>query len=167
MFDLPAHPLLVHVPVVLLPIAGLMAIAMAIRLQWLERYGWWLVGTSGVGALGAVLAAGSGESLEESVKRSETLRRHAELGESARTVSLVFFTVALIIVGVRWWARRHLAAGRESAAPHHVARFVRSKAGVAIASVALVVLAITSTVTITMAGHQGAKSTWQDVQLRD
>ena len=53
LFGLPAHPLLVHVPVVLVPLAALMAIAFAIRPAWLDRFGWWLVAVSGVGAVGA------------------------------------------------------------------------------------------------------------------
>ena len=37
---LPAHPLLVHAPVVLVPVVALLVILMIVRPQWLERFGW-------------------------------------------------------------------------------------------------------------------------------
>jgi uncharacterized membrane protein len=37
LFDLPAHPLLVHVPVVLVPIAAIMCAMLAFRPAWLDR----------------------------------------------------------------------------------------------------------------------------------
>lgn len=46
LFGLPAHPLLVHLPVVMVPIAATMALLMTIRPAWLDRFGWWLLGTT-------------------------------------------------------------------------------------------------------------------------
>ena len=49
-FGLPAHPLMVHLPVVLIPLAGIIAIVFAFRPAWLDRFGWHLVVLSGLGA---------------------------------------------------------------------------------------------------------------------
>ncbi|MGA0894883.1 MAG: DUF2231 domain-containing protein, partial [Ilumatobacteraceae bacterium] len=96
---LPAHPLFAHLPVVMVPLAGLIAIAFAVRPVWLDRFGWGLVAVSGIGMLGAVLAAGSGEALEEMLERggvgeSGVLEQHADMGEAARTISIAFFTLS-------------------------------------------------------------------------
>ena len=82
LFGLPAHPLLVHIPVVLVPLAAIIAIVFAFKPAWLDRFGWGLVALSGVGALGAILAAGSGEGLEGLQNQAETAARedHFELG---------------------------------------------------------------------------------------
>jgi len=156
-FGLPAHPLLVHLPVVMVPIAAAMAIAMTIRPVWLERFGWWLVGTSGLGFVGAILAAGSGEALEERVRESEILEHHTELGETARLVAGVLFVIALLVVGTRHWMRKN---ADES---NGVTNFMKSKAGVAVVSAALVVSAGAAAYTMVDAGHQGAKASWHDV----
>src|SRR5919198_3356924 len=49
-FGLPAHPLLLHVPVILVPLAGLAALAFCARPAWLDRYG------LGLGVLAVVTA---------------------------------------------------------------------------------------------------------------
>jgi len=151
LFGLPAHPLLVHLPVVMVPIAAAMAIAMTIRPAWLDRFGWWLVGTSGLGFVGAILAAGSGEALEERVRESEILEHHTELGETARLVAGILFVIALLVVG------------KNADESNGVTNFMKSKVGVAVVSAALVVSAGAAAYTMVDAGHQGAKASWHDV----
>lgn len=161
LFGLPAHPLLVHVPVVLLPLAGIIAIVFAFRPAWLDRYGWHLVVLSGVGAFGGILAAGSGEGLEGIQRRAgETISAaaedHFELGETARNVGLLFFLIVLAVVFVRWFARRK----GESATG--VWSKVGSKGAAIVMAVALVLSAAASTYAISKAGHQGAKLVWDE-----
>src|SRR4051795_162481 len=100
LFGLPAHPLLVHIPVALLPLATVGAIAIAVRPAWRHRYGWLGLGVTVVGAVGAVLAANAGAPREEQVGRSASVADHAEAGEMARNVSLLFMVlVAAYVVG--------------------------------------------------------------------
>lgn len=157
LFGLPAHPLLVHVPVVMVPVAAVMGVLMAIRPAWLDRFGWWLVGTSGLGFLGAILAAGSGESLEEKVRESEILEHHTQLGETARLVAGILFVVALLIVGGRHWMRKN------SGKANGLTNFVKSQAGVVVVSAVLVAASGAAAYTMIDAGHQGAKASWHDV----
>lgn len=167
LFGLPAHPLLVHLPVVLVPLAALVAVVFAVRPAWLDRFGWILVALSGVGALGAILAAGSGEGLEEILRANgeqigPAVHDHAEMGETARTVSILFFLVVAAVVGVRYLARRR----REVTSG--IWPFIRSKGAAVVVAGALVVSAGAATVAIVKAGHQGAKITWQeDVEATD
>src|SRR4051794_39308686 len=84
LFGLPAHPLLVHVPVVLVPLAAIGAVMLVVRRSWIQRFGWAVAAIAGVGWLGTLLAASSGEELVGQVDRSPSLHRHAELGSNAR-----------------------------------------------------------------------------------
>ena len=59
---LPAHPLLVHIPVAMLPLAALGVVVLLARKAWYERYRWAVLVVAGIGTLGAILAASSGES---------------------------------------------------------------------------------------------------------
>lgn len=156
-FGLPAHPLLVHVPVVLLPLAGLIAFVLAFRPAWLDRYGWWLVVLSGVGAIGGILAAGSGEGLETLQNEAETAARedHFNLGETARNMGILFFVIVVAVVLIRYVARKRRAEGGFWGA-------ARSQAGAVVMSVALVLSAGAATYTVAKAGHQGAKLVWQE-----
>ena len=56
--SIPIHPLLVHVPVVLLPLAALGAVALVIRQKWVQHYGWLVVGGAVVGAGVSVVLGG-------------------------------------------------------------------------------------------------------------
>lgn len=158
-FGLPAHPLMVHLPVVLIPLAGIIAIVFAFRPAWLDRYGWGLVVLSGIGALGGVLAAGSGESLSDMQHKAETAARedHFELGEIARNLGLVFFLVVLAVVLVRHLARRR-------AATEGIWSKANTTAAGVVFALALVLSAAAATITISAAGHQGAKLVWQDAK---
>ncbi|MBP9053792.1 MAG: hypothetical protein KBF94_14340 [Ilumatobacteraceae bacterium] len=161
LFGLPAHPLLVHIPVVLVPLAAIIAIVFAFKPAWLDRFGWGLVALSGVGALGAILAAGSGEGLEGLQNQAETAARedHFELGETARTVAIIFFVVVLAVVVLRYLAGKRAAGGAE---PTGVWAFIGSKAGAIGIAVVLVLSASAATYTISKAGHQGAKISWEE-----
>lgn len=159
-FGLPAHPLLVHIPVVLVPLAAIIAIVFAFKPAWLDRYGWGLVALSGVGALGAILAAGSGEALEGMQNEAETVARenHFQLGETARLMAIIFFAVVTLVVVLRFLARRRTASGRESTG---LWQFLASKGGAIAVAVVLVLSASAAMYTISKAGHQGAKISWE------
>jgi hypothetical protein len=64
-FGLPAHPLLLHVPVVLVPVLSVVTVALAVRPAWRLRFGL----SAGVLAIvtmaGTILTAGAGEALKK------------------------------------------------------------------------------------------------------
>lgn len=159
---LPAHPLLVHVVVVLVPLAAIGMIVIALRPQWQRAYGPLVVGLAGVGFLGALFAAASGEELEE-VRQSAgetisaTLRDHAEMGDTAELLAGVFFLfVVLWFVVTRWSA--HVGAER-------AAKSLRKPKAIAVALIALASLSgAIATYSVTVAGHNGAKSVWESDQ---
>ncbi|WP_278259213.1 DUF2231 domain-containing protein [Nocardioides convexus] len=82
MFDLinglPVHPLVVHVVVVLLPLAVLGTVAIVLRPSWRARHGLLVVGCAAVATALVPVATSSGEALE---RRVGDPGRHAALGD--------------------------------------------------------------------------------------
>ena len=153
-FGLPAHPLLVHIPVVLVPLALVGVIVMVSRPSWWGRYEWATLVITVAGAVGAVFAAQSGEGLEESVREGSVrslVREHVEAGETARNFSLLFMlVVAVAILLPRWMKGRTLPGWWKRAA-----------------AVAMVVTGLAASYTVYDAGHTGAKSVWNGVKVVD
>ena len=152
-FDLPAHPLLVHIPVMAIPLAAIGALLVALRPGWRRAYGPIVVALAGLGALGAVLTASSGESLQEA-KRITDLGDHGELGETARNVALVFFVIVTALVVLDRWRN------------HERLRRVPAWAPVALA-VLTVLSAAGAVLTVVAAGHSGAERVWENEQDAD
>lgn len=168
LFGLPAHPLVVHAPVVLLPLAAIGAVATMVRPAWYARYRWLVLAVTAVGAVAAVIAAGTGEELEERMEEGassaarRTIEEHAEAGEAARLFAVLFLFAVLAYVVVPWFvARRERAvAGDAGDAADVAARpaWLRPVLMVAVAATA-----VGSLVTIVDAGHSGADSVWGDL----
>lgn len=96
------HPVVVHLPVVLLPATALILIGWAVRDRWV----WLVVGTWGaaLGFAGAVLALRSGETLYEQTQGDPVVERFIELHERAAEVTtwmsgiLVLLLVASVVL---------------------------------------------------------------------
>ncbi len=164
-FGLPAHPFFVHIPVVLIPLAAVGVIVMTIRTSWWERYKWATLTVAGVGAVGAIISAGTGEELEEAVEDTaprQLLSAHVEAGEVSRTVSILFFVVLLAGVVVLPWLMRRRNGGAAACASHVMTspRWLRN-----VVSLVLVVVALGASWAVYDAGHTGAKSVWSDVEI--
>lgn len=152
LFGLPAHPLLVHVPVVMVPLAAVGALLIVASKKLRSRLGWVVALFAVVGGLGATLAASAGEGLRDRVPRTANMVHHAELGETARNFSLLLMLVVVGFLALEW-----LLAERPESLP---AREFLAKWGVRAAMVATIATAVAATWTIVDAGHSGAKSTW-------
>lgn len=92
---LPLHPLVVHVPVVLLPLSALGAIIIAFVPRWSSRFGVLVWLGAGVSLAFALLAEKSGEALAQRVGNPKV---HAELGEQ-----LKFYAFGLLVVTFILW----------------------------------------------------------------
>ncbi|MEI7992128.1 MAG: DUF2231 domain-containing protein [Actinomycetota bacterium] len=157
LFGLPAHPLLVHIPVVLVPLAAIGALAMAFW-PWLRaRIGWIVAGLAVLGGVGALLAASAGESLQESRPENAAIRHHAELGDTAKLWSIIFAILVLAFVVGEWWLKRRTS--RNTA--HESAPMTWTKWAVPAVAVLTVASGAWATYSVMDAGHTGAKSTWQ------
>lgn len=96
---LPAHPLFVHAPVVLVPLATLLAIVMAARPELRRRNGWALAIAATVGLVATQLAVSSGYEFDELVRGIVNTDRHQSLGETTRNFVAVF-TVAAVVTAI-------------------------------------------------------------------
>ena len=164
---LPAHPLLVHIPVILLPLAAVGVILMAIKPAWHHRYRWATLAVGAAGTVGAVLAADAGESLDERLQAAgitNTWHDHAEAGDLARAMAMLFLLCLLAYVLLPWYADRRAARagaqadGSTGAGTASLPTWLKP-----VLTVAVIVAATASMVTIVNAGHSGAKSVWNRV----
>lgn len=156
---LPGHPLIVHIPVVLAPLAAIGSVLALVRARWRP----WLLPTvavlAGAAVVGVQLAIWSGENLEADGEKSALIERHSQLAEQARPMIVVFFLVAAAAAFLAW---RSTPAGGDghphgSVAPDRTARLARFVAPVCALAVVTGGLATTWVV---RTGHTGAKSVW-------
>lgn len=147
-FGLPLHPLIVHGTVVIVPLA---AITVLLAVLWPRFRAWAGPLPAGLAVVGLVLvplSTSSGENLERSVRETELVERHAELGEQ-----LLPFVAVLAVAAIGLWL-----IGR------------RERAGSSSPKVLLVVLAALAvlaaggtTVQVVRIGHSGAEAAWSDI----
>ncbi|NBR99154.1 MAG: hypothetical protein EBT42_02045 [Actinobacteria bacterium] len=149
-FGLPAHPLLVHVPIVLIPLAAITAI-ISIHKKYRREM---LLVTAAMAVIGAAflfLAAGAGESLQHDLPRSRSIHEHAELGDKSQGPTAVFAFAAVGAVLSLEASRRKFEYKGKSLPKWS-----------ATALLALTVVGgVAATVAVSQAGHSGAKSVWE------
>jgi hypothetical protein len=80
-FGLPAHPLLVHAVVVLVPLVAIGAVAAVLWPSLRARIGWLLAAGAVLNLVLTPLTVVSGEALEERVRENAALESHAEQGQ--------------------------------------------------------------------------------------
>lgn len=142
---LPIHPLVVHLAVVLLPLAamGLLAI-LAVR-GWRERFGLLVLVGLAVGTGAAFVAKESGEALAERVGEPAD---HARWGDVLPVVAVGLFVVAVV-----WYFVQRRA---DKAVPPRRSIF-GLVSGLVSALAALATIALT-----VLVGHSGAVAVWAD-----
>jgi uncharacterized membrane protein len=159
LFGIPSHPLMVHLPVVLLPLCALIALVLAVRPSLVRHYGWPFLGLSLVATVGTVLAASSGEGLEELLnERSDAIEQHAEWGDRTRLVAIVFFVLAVAFVYLV--KRSQQRSTSDSTGSTHTV--VKRSPAIPVFAALLFVSAIGATASVIYTGHTGAKSAWED-----
>lgn len=153
LFGLPAHPLVVHAAVVLLPLAALATVLCAGIPRARRVYGPIALALALAATLAVGLAQGSGEALEERVEdarsESELVEEHTEKGETVLPWSIAVSVAAVAVVAAPAVGRRWPSV---PARPLTAALLVVS-----------FVVAAGATWTVIDVGHSGAKATWNDV----
>jgi uncharacterized membrane protein len=166
LFGLPAHPLVVHAAVVLVPLAAIGVVVIAFWPAARARLGVAVVVIAALGTVFAYLAAESGEYLEEQVEETEQVEEHAELGDSGLASAAAVLLGAVAVTGFGLYERRRSAtSGSADSSSGETAqgsdrKLVYLRTGVGVVAVVLVSL---GTLQIARIGHSGAKATWDDV----
>lgn len=151
---LPAHAVLVHAAVVLVPLAALALAALCWRAALRKHYSLPVALLSVAGAVSAFLAKSSGEPLEERVEDAASAAGirarfgdHPEQGDTA-----FIFAALLALASITLWAVQRY--GDRWSLPR--------RSAVVVYVVALVPAAL-AVVTMVIAGHSGAELVWDDV----
>jgi hypothetical protein len=148
--------LLVHIPVVLIPLGAAGVVAM-LWPRVRPMIGWWVCGLLVIAGIATQLAIESGKSLREYVHRTALVREHVHIGENIRPWLLLMFLalVGVMIVDEMIKRREEPATGRD---PLRIA-------GVALSALAIVFSAV-SVYWIYRIGHSGSKAVWHATQVK-
>ena len=148
---LPAHPLVVHGAVVLVPLAAVALIAIGWRKDWRKHYSLPVALIAWAGWFLAQMASGSGEALEHDLKgaarqagQNVRFGDHTELGSTAAFIALILAIAATgLWVIDRWGSRFNLPPWATTA---------MYAAGC--------LAAVAATAWMVQAGHTGAQLAW-------
>lgn len=151
---LPVHVLVVHLVVVLVPVAALLAIAQA----WSPAVRRWAGPLGPLLCLGALVlvpvATSAGEWLQERLPETAPIERHAELGGQLWPFVLVLFILSV----AGWWLDRRQAVDAE---------LVSSSRGSVplqlIVAVLVTVVALGAIAQVVRIGDSGAQAVWKGV----
>jgi hypothetical protein len=173
---LPAHPLLLHIPVILVPILAVAAVALMLRPDWRLRYGLALAILALISLASTVLTVGAGEAFRRARESAVAglsgrlpqgipappgggqsgLNLHAQLGVQLRVIMFVFVAVILAIVIADAIRGRDDHQGRLGRFAALVERPGLNRA----IRVAVAGLAVLAVVWVVRTGHEGAKLAW-------
>ena len=141
MGGLPLHPLVVHAPVVLIPLSAIALVLLIFVRKWRPHYAWLAVAGLVVGTLGAVAAVLTGNAFAETIGLPA---RHATLG-----TILVWTAAALSVSAIVWWLLQHQERDNEQES-----RIVWAS------SIVTVVLVVATLIFTVLTGHSGAEAAW-------
>lgn len=150
---LPAHILLVHAVVVLLPLAALLLVAAVLWPRVRQRVAPAGAAVAVVGAVLVPVTTDAGEWLERRVPENALVRAHTELGDTLLPWAIGLAVVGLLVATWDLWSTR--LPGRREAGPLRV----RSVPAVVLA-VLVLVAAVGTTVQVYRIGDSGARAVW-------
>jgi hypothetical protein len=106
-FGLPAHPLLVHAAVVLVPLAAVALIATGWKEAWRRAYYLPIALMSAGGAAAAFMAKQSGEPLQQAIRQAgKRVGEHPEQGDTAFVLSAVLAATCLALYAWQTFGER-------------------------------------------------------------
>lgn len=170
MFDeilgLPAHPLMVHAPVVLIPITVLLAVGYGLVPPLRPRLGWVLVLASLAGAGSAWAAAQAGETMAATLQTSPALNEHGNFGELLWKYAGLLAVAAVALVVVDTSRRNRAIYARDDDDYGYSHRAASSSGGTMLTVVSLVLTlgllgaAGVAGFYVARTGHTGAIMVW-------
>lgn len=157
LFGLPAHALVVHVAVILVPLAAVGVATTGWKASWRKSYLLPLTLLAIGGALAAIFAAQSGGPLEHAVRTAADAAgagrprfgEHPGQGDRAEFLAIVLAASLAVFWMVDRWAHR---------SPVTLPKWTSSALYVVV-----LIPAAAATLTMVAAGHSGATLVWKDV----
>lgn len=148
-FGLPAHPLIVHAVVVLVPLAAFGGLVVAVWPAARARYAPLALGVATLALIAVPLATHTGEQLEGHVRPSTLVERHAHMADGLLPFVAALWVALAVLVAVR----RYGAVARFRWAPH---------VGVG-AAVIILAASVGSGIQVVRIGHSGSEAAWHGV----
>ncbi|MFN8015025.1 MAG: DUF2231 domain-containing protein [Acidimicrobiia bacterium] len=148
---IPAHPLLVHIPVVLVPLVLITVLIASLKPSWHKTFAIPTAALSVVVFIGSYFAKESGEHLEELLDEKESLlEKHINYGDKFMLIALVLLLVVVI------WSLygKYFKSSAQKIFNSNVIRII-------VCVVAVLYLAFASYF-VYLTGHSGAKSVWNE-----
>jgi hypothetical protein len=156
---LPAHPLFVHVPVILIPVTIVAAIVCMIKPDWLSRYGIALSVVSIIAMSSVFVTMQAGAALRGELnlqgRAAQLISQHSQAAHILAVVYVVF-TAVLIVT----FAAQRISGGMPTGLSI-VDRPLGARSMFTMLRVLLVVLSIGAGVMCFRVGDLGAKAVWQ------
>ncbi len=156
---LPAHPLFIHVPVVLIPATVAAAVVFMFKREWFLRYGIALCVVSIVAMSSIFLTMQAGAALRGELSlQGRAAQLISEHSQAAHILAIVYvaFTATLIVT----FAARRVSGGMPTGL-HIVDRPLSSKSMFAALRVLLVLISVAAGYMCFRTGDLGAKAVWQ------
>ncbi len=144
---LPAHVLLVHIIVVLVPLTSLLAILCAVWRPARQRLVWLVAVLAAFDVVMTPITTDAGEWLEHKIGRSPAVHTHAHLGDTMIYFAIGLLVAALLLLFVHLRERGERRVGL-----------------VLVAAVAVLTIAAgaAATVQVSRIGESGARASWGD-----
>jgi len=153
LLGLPAHPLVVHGAVVLVPLAAVAVIIVGLRERWRRTYYFPVTLTAFVGGVFAFLAQQSGEPLSHTVRQAgKRVGDHPEQGNAAFFFAMVFAVACVILYVAHRFGPR---IRRELKLPE------LPVSDDLLLYAAILPFALLALFTMIVAGHSGAELVWK------
>jgi hypothetical protein len=156
---LPAHPLIIHVPVIMIPLAVLGALVLTVRPAWFDRYGSLVCLVAIVGMSSIFLAENAGGALQSDLHltgRAATLINQHSSAANVLAILFAGFTAVMIFN----FAAYRIGGGRPTGLTPLDGVFASPSVRLVL-RVLLVVLALVSAYYVYRVGDLGAKAVWQ------
>jgi hypothetical protein len=157
--DLPAHPLFVHVPVILIPTTIVAAIVFMVKLRWFERYGIALAVVSIAAMSSVFITMQAGAALRGELNlqgaAATLISQHAQAAHILAAV-YVAFTAVLIVT----FAAQRISGGMPTGLSLLDALLSRRSMFTTLRAL-LIVLALAAGYMTFRTGDLGAKAVWQ------
>jgi len=163
-FDLPSHAFFIHLPLVLVPVTALAMLVLALRPSWRQRFGPALAVATLIGAIATIVAARSGQELNEALRDriGDLADDHQTLGETTRLFAVLFFVaVAAMASFDRWGGGRDVEVLADDASGG-VTLTRHDMIGWGLAALALVLGALAA-IWMFRTGHEGSRIVWEGV----
>ncbi|MGH2916928.1 MAG: hypothetical protein ACRDMX_18275 [Solirubrobacteraceae bacterium] len=169
---LPAHPLFLHVPVILIPVAGIAALLLAVRPALFDRHGVWVVAVTIAALASTNLTVASGKALKADLfggvagrlvgTRGQVglILRHEHAADILRLLTIAF-TAAMIVALALWRAGGQRDVTANAMLDGLLARVRAPMPRLIPMRLAIAALALACLYFVFHTGDLGARAVWQ------